>query len=204
MARTILDFNAEYTYQRWREDLDKAKKPRRGTWIKNALFYSALIGLILFAFFYMSDKSGGGKKFGSLSYYKVLTTSMQSVYPQGALVVAWDLEPDEPLTAGLENGTDIVFLKDEDNTVIVHRIIEVMEDYEGQGVRAFQTQGVNNNAPDPWITDERNVLGRVVWHMAGAGDVLAYISEHIILTIAGVVALFVLLTMLRYVLTKDK
>ena len=139
--RTVNDFNREYLYRCWCEEVLAAGQPKRGAAIKNAVFYGLLVIMVLLAFVY-SGRDQAGKAFGPFAYNTVLTTSMQDVYPQGSLITSWAIKPDEPLKTGLDGGTDIVFLQDEETKrVVVHRVIEVIEDYEGAGVRAFRTQG---------------------------------------------------------------
>jgi signal peptidase len=184
--RTVRDFNGEYAYGCWRRE-EAAVAPVRETLVRNAVFYALLLGVVIFAFVRSSGDGGAGKRFGPLAYNTVLTSSMASVYPVGSLVVSWTVKEGEAVSAGLEGGDDIVFTRG-DGTVVVHRIIEVLEDYGDDGRRGFRTQGVNNTAADPDITDERNVVGRVVWSVPYAGAALAFIAGHI----AGVVAAVIL------------
>ena len=199
--RTINDFNSEYRYRLWRRETAAAVSVK-GKTLKNALFYSVLTAAVLLAFIYSGNK-GRGKDYGPFAYNTVLSASMQSVYPKGSLITSWKIKPGEPLKAGLENGTDIVFCKS-DNTVVVHRIIEIMENFEDSGQRAFKTQGVNNRAPDTWITYEGNVIGRVTWHIPHAGSVLAFIADNTIFVSAAVTIIIVLVSLLRYALKKEE
>ena len=193
--RTINDFNREYEYQSWLHEVEAANRPRRSTAIQNAIFYSILLMLVTLVFL-RAGSSGFGKRIGPFAYNTVLTASMNSVYRQGSLIVSWAVKPDEPLTAGLQNGTDIVFTT-ESGTAVVHRIIDIFENYEDSGQRAFRTQGVDNPAPDAWITYEGNVIGRVIWHLPYAGSALALIADNFILTAAAVVIIFTVITLLK-------
>ena len=197
MARTIADFNAEYAYKRWRKEETETAKPQKGSVFLSTMFYLVLIGLVLFVYFYSS--SGSLNKRLGYSLNNVISRSMEPVYPIGALVVSKAVDPGEPLAAGLDDGDDIVFAL-EDATVIVHRIIEIPEGTSDEGLRLFRTQGVNNPDPDPWVIPEEYIVGRVVWSMAGAGDVLAVIAENNMWIIAALVGLFLLVTLLRFVL----
>ena len=193
--RNINDFNREYMYRIWSGEIETSKEPHKKSAVKNVIFYSVLLAAVALAFFYSGSKEPG-KRFGPFTYNTVLTESMNSVSPKGSLITSWAIRPDEPLEAGLETGTDIVFLK-EDGTVIVHRIIEIIEDYEDSGQRAFRTQGVDNPAPDSWITYEGNVLGRVTWHLPYAGDILLVIAENILWVVLITVALAFILTLFQ-------
>ena len=200
--RTANTFNNEYMYRIWLDETSAASKPRKNAVIRSIIFYSILFIMVVLAFFY-SNNNSPGKKFGSFAYNTVLTESMKSVYPPGSLITSWAVKPGEPLKAGMENGTDIVFVKDESCTVVVHRIIEIIEDYEESGQRAFRTQGVDNPEPDHWITYEGNVIGRVMWHMPYAGDILAFIGENILWVIIIITVLTAILTLMKIAFRKE-
>ncbi|MCL2488453.1 MAG: signal peptidase I [Oscillospiraceae bacterium] len=202
-ARTVNDFNREYLYNCWVEETVSAKQPRKGQAIKDSIFYACLLMMVLLAFFY-SGTGQNGKQFGPFAYNSVLTTSMQSVYPQGSLITSWAIAPDEKLTAGLENGTDIVFTKSADGEVVVHRIIAIMEDYEDSGQRAFRTQGVDNPSPDQWVVYEGNVVGRVTWHIPYLGAVMEFIAQNVLWVVLILVILFTIAAMLKIVFKKEQ
>jgi signal peptidase len=199
--RDANDFNQEYMYRCWQEEIEAAGQPQKGAAVKSIAFYGILIIMVTMAFFY-STNSDPGKRFGAFSYNTVLTSSMQSVYPQGSLITSWAIKEGEPLQAGLGNGDDIVFVK-EDETVVVHRIIEIMTDYEDTGQRAFKTQGVDNPTPDSWITYEGNVIGKVTWHVPYVGQGLLFISDNIMLVVGAIVAIAVLLALWQAALKKE-
>jgi len=201
-VRTVNDFNSEYMYECWLDEVKAIGQPKKGEVIKNAVFYGLLIAMVLLAFFY----SGGdepAKRFGPFAYNTVLTGSMESVYSTGSLITSWAVQPNEPLMAGLENGTDIVFVK-ENGDVVVHRIIEIFENYEDSGQRAFRTQGTDNPMPDNWIIYEGNVVGRVTWHVPYVGNILALIASNILLFMGGVAVLCILFSLWKIVFTKDE
>lgn len=202
MPKSLIDFNREYDYKCYLEETQAAKISTKKSIIKSTVFYAVLIIAVMSSFLYSGSKDAG-KRFGPFAYNTVLTPSMNSVYPKGSLVTSWAVKPGEALKAGLSNGTDIVFTR-EDGTVIVHRIIEIMENYEDSGQRAFHTQGVDNPTPDNWITYEGNVIGRVTWHVPYAGDILAFIAAKILWFIIGIAGLFALSALLRIVFSNDK
>jgi signal peptidase I len=202
MIRTVKDFNKEYLYRCWLEETKNAGRSTKGAAVKNILFYSALAVMVLLAFFYSGNRQPG-KRFGPFAYNVVLTTSMNSVYPQGSLITSWAVKQNEPLEAGLANGTDIVFIKDDEGTVVVHRIIEIMEDYENSGQRAFRTQGVDNPSPDTWITYEGNVVGRVTGHVPYLGAVMMLVAENIFYVVGGIAVLAVLFALWKAALKKE-
>jgi len=192
MSKSLIEFNREYTYKCYVEETTP-EAPKKNAPIKTTVFYSALIIIVLFTFFW-SNNNAAGKRFGPFAYNSVLSTSMQSAYPKGSLVASWAIKPDDKLKAGLADGDDIVFVT-ESGKIIVHRVVEIMENYDDSGLRAFRTQGIENSAPDTFITYEGNIIGRVVWHTPHVGKILASISENFFLIIAiiTVVCIFVYL-----------
>ena len=201
MARTANDFNKEYYYKLWRGEMESTEKTGPGKAIQNTIYYVVLVCIVIMAFFY-SNNDSFGKHFGPFAYNTVLTYSMHSVYPQGSLITSWAVEPNEPLQAGLDHGTDIVFVK-EDGMVVVHRIIEIFPNYQDSGQRAFRTQGVDNPFPDSWITYEGNVIGRVTWYLPYAGNILLVIAENVGWVIGGIVLMLAIATMLKIVFNKE-
>jgi len=113
--------------------------------IKNPLVkISVLFSVFLTILFFTVSSKEAGKQIGPFSYNVVFTDSMQSVYPKGSLITSQALKTNEPLKAGLDNGTDIVFTK-EDGTSVVHRIIEIIENYKGGGQRAVFNRKLYQN-----------------------------------------------------------
>jgi len=200
MAKSLIEFNREYTYKCYLEEIT-SEVPQKGTFIKSMVFYSILVIIVFFATFW-SNNNDAGKRFGPFSYNAVLTSSMQSVYPKGSLVASWAIKPGDKLTAGLANGDDIVFVT-ETGKMIVHRIVEVIENYDDSGLRAFRTQGIENSSPDTFVTYEGNVVGRVIWNIPYAGDGLAIISENIFLFIAIITVVCILISLIKMVLSNS-
>ncbi len=201
MPKPLIEFNKQYDYLCFQEELEAEQKTTKGSIVKDTIFYGILVTAIIFAFIY-SKNDEAGKRFGPFAYNTVLTGSMQSVYPKGSLVLSWALKPNEQLRTGLDIGDDIVFLIKGDTTV-VHRILNITENYEDSGQRMFTTQGVENPAPDDYITYEDNVLGRVIFHIPYLGAMLAFIAEKMIWFIAGTIILFALSALLRIVFSDD-
>jgi len=197
----LLEFNRAYAYQCFLREREAAQEKPGGSPVKSAIFYGFLIAAVALAFFYRSGDNSG-QSFGPFAYNTVLTSSMKSVYPKGSLVTSWALKPGEPVQAGLEKGTDIVLIR-EDGMIIVHRIIEIMDNHEESGQRGFRTQGVDNPTQDDWVTYEGNVIGRVTWHAPYLGDALAYIAEKFIWILVVLAAVFALLTVLKIVFKKE-
>ncbi|MDR1537487.1 MAG: signal peptidase I [Clostridiales bacterium] len=170
---------------------DGAKKKRPITvWtrVSDAIFYLALVLMVGAAVYYNTRENGPIVLFKH-SIMTVLTTSMQSVYPKGSLVVLKEVDPDT-----LVEGDDITYMKDQ-STSVTHRIQEIFENYENTGARGFQTYGVNNGAPDQGIVPAIHVRGKVIFHIPKLGMVIAYVGDNIVLLV-GMFGLLLILSFL--------
>ena len=115
---------------------------------------------------------GGPLMIAGWSAALVATGSMNSVIPQGSLIVTAPVEEAE-----LSVGDDITYMSSS-TTTVTHRIIEVVDSTEVAGHRAFITQGVDNSAPDQTPVEAQNVVGRVVFHSHAVGVVLGFIRAN--------------------------
>lgn len=154
--------------------------------IGNILFYSVLIFCTIAVYFYSDSDSSPRNLFG-YSYFTVLTTSMQSVIPQGSLIITKNVDPNQ-----IEVGDDITYLINQ-NTTFTHRVIDIYENYQDTGMRGFQTQGVNNPVPDEDIVIAANIIGVVKFHITGLGSALTYIKYNLWLIILIFVIILVLI-----------
>jgi len=163
--------------------------PKRavGTIIFNVLFYGLLLCLVGGAFLLsLGDK----KPIFGYSFMNVISTSMQSVYPVGTLVIV--KAADE---GTIQIGDDITFVTAEERQV-THRVIGIEEENEGSGERGYETKGVDNEEPDREIVREVNVVGVVKFHVPKMGQWLEWLRGNLIITLcfsAGIVLLAILL-----------
>lgn len=169
------------------------EKSKIRTRITGAIFYSVLVAIIGTAFFLGSQ--GGSRSVLGYSIFSVLTQSMQSEIPQGSLVIVKEVDTDT-----IQVGDDITFLQ-QDQSTVTHRVVDIYEDYGGQGIRGFQTKGLENNKADEQIVYEGNVVGVVAAHFPGAGEILSFIRDHawkIVIAVALILMLvFSLYTFLK-------
>ena len=183
-------------------ELPPAKKPasKKKTVmpiVSNVLFYGALLG-ILFGVFAATAKDDRPHDIFGYSYFTVLSKSMQSEIPKGSFVVTKRTEPTE-----LKTGDDITFFKDF-NTTITHRVIEIHENYNGSGERGFKTQGIENDEPDEVIVSAGNIVGKVVFHIPKAGEIMKNIAKNIWFIIAALALLMIFGISLRVYIKESK
>ena len=151
-------------------------KKRRGVLriLADVLFYTAILA-VLFSAAISNHNDGTPKTILGYSYYTVLTTSMQSEIPKGAFILVRRTDPGD-----LRIGDDITFVRGRGVTV-THRIVGIVEDFEGNGARGFQTKGVSNVNPDKEIVRGEDVMGKVILVLPAMGAVISYLNENIFL-----------------------
>jgi signal peptidase I len=140
--------------------------------ISNIVFYAALAAVVLGAVI-IGNNNNGSSRFLSYQYSAVLSPSMQSMIPQGSLVITKKVP-----SAQIKAGDVITFLRSDEESV-THQVIDVVPDFDGRGSLGFRTKGTDNMDPDPDIVGAANVIGVVKVHVNGLGFTMRYISENI-------------------------
>ena len=140
----------------------------------------------------------GVRLFG-LQVYTVLSGSMEPAYPVGALLYDKKVDPGE-----LGPGDVITFMLDED-TIVTHRIVEVVPDEEDPSVIRFRTKGDANAAEDGSLVHYKNVLGTPVFAIPKLGYFASFVQQPPGLYVAiAFGAVLVLLAFLPDLLGDDK
>lgn len=104
-----------------------------------------------------------GVRLVGLRPFVVLSGSMEPTYPVGALIYVKKVD-----YKTLSVGDAITFMMDED-TVVTHRIIEILPDDTEPDTLRFVTQGDANDAPDGSTVHYKNILGKPVLAVPGLG-----------------------------------
>jgi len=136
------------------------------------LFY-VIIAFILIVTLVFGGKTHDGFHLFGYSGFTVLSGSMQREIPEGSLVITKAVEPET-----IEIGDDITFVRD-DNATVTHRVVDIIEDYAGNGSRGFQTQGLENPEPDRDIVYADNIIGMVKYSVPELGFALSYASDNL-------------------------
>lgn len=100
--------------------------------------------------------------------FAVLSGSMQSNIMKGDLVVVKEVD-----TTTLAKN-DIIAYRTEDDSVVTHRIIEVINE---NGKTYFVTKGDNNNVEDDKLVGESSVEGKYVFRISGLGDFIVFVQQ---------------------------
>ena len=140
--------------------------------IANGVFYLLLIVAVLsFALVGRGSAAREPARIAGHSFMTVLTISMEPTLPRNALVVLRHRDAD------LLNERDIVTYLEATGVTITHRIIDIYEDYEGSGSRAFRLQGDNNVGPDRDLIMADAVLGDIVFSSLIIGQIIVFIQH---------------------------
>lgn len=111
-----------------------------------------------------------GVRLFDLQVYTVLSGSMEPKYPVGSLIYVRQAELDE-----LKVDDVITFMADE-NTVVTHRIIEIVPDDKDPSVIRYRTRGDANNSPDAGLVHYKNVIGKPICTIPYLGYVAHFIQ----------------------------
>ena len=140
----------------------------------------------------------GVRLFG-LQVYTVLSGSMEPAYHVGALLYDKKVDP-----AQLRPGDVITSMLDEE-TIVTHRIVEVVPDEEDPSVIRFRTKGDANAAEDGSLVHYKNVLGTPVFTIPKLGYFANFVQQPPGLYVAiAFGAVLVLLAFLPDLLGDDK
>ena len=132
-----------------------------------------------------------GVRLIGLRPYVVLSGSMEPTYHVGSLIYVKSVDYKE-----LQAGDPITFMASED-TVVTHRIIEVLVDEEDPNTIRYFTQGDANAVADGSSVHYKNVLGKPVFSIPYLGYVSNYIQNppgtYIAISAAAILILLVFL-----------
>lgn len=148
------------------------------SFIGNILFYVALVAVVLgVALFGLQEPGQPPRDLGGYAVMTVLTGSMHPTLPIDTLLVMGPVDTNE-----LEVNDIITFIRP-NNRVITHRIVDIRENFNSNGDRAFITKGdaVATNDPDPVMA--YNVIGEIIWYNYPMGRVIVFVQEHILMIV---------------------
>ena len=110
-----------------------------------------------------------GARLAGFHLYSVLSGSMEPTYHVGAIIYVKDVDP-----FTVQPGQVITFMMSEE-TVVTHRVVEVVPDPEDSSVVWFVTKGDANEINDLSMVHYKNVIGTPVFTV----PYLGYLSDYI-------------------------
>lgn len=112
-----------------------------------------------------------GVRIFGLQPFVVLSGSMEPEYHVGSLIYVKSVD-----YRALQVGDDITYMLDKD-TVVTHRIIEVLVDEEDPETLRYFTQGIANEVPDATSIHYKNIIGKPLFAIPYLGYVSNYIQD---------------------------
>lgn len=150
--------------------------------ITNAILIATIILVIVIAIralvFKKSDVFGYG-------LYIIMSGSMESTISTGDVVITKKYNKD------LQKGDIIAFQTS--NVVTVHRIVEI---YEENGKKLYETKGDNNNTVDAKKITISEVKGEVVCTIPKIGNIILFLKSHLIILVY-IVAFIIIVYLIR-------
>lgn len=140
-----------------------------------------------------------GVRVVGLQPYVVLSGSMEPTYHVGSLIYVKSVDYKD-----LKVGDPITYMVSQD-TVVTHRIIEVLVDEEDPNTIRYFTQGDANDVPDGMSVHYKNIIGKPVFSIPYLGYVSNYIQNppgSYVSIAAG--ALLILLVFLPDIFAEDE
>ena len=132
-----------------------------------------------------------GARFIGLNVYTVLSGSMEPTYHVGSLIYVKDVDTDE-----LKAGDVITYMLDED-TIVTHRIVDIIPDEIDPSIIRFQTKGDANDSVDGSLVHYKNVIGTPVFSIPKLGYLANYIQKppgrYIAISAGAIILLLVFL-----------
>lgn len=140
-----------------------------------------------------------GVRLVGLQPYVVLSGSMEPTYHVGSLVYVQKVDYHD-----LKVGDPITYMLDSD-TVVTHRIIEVLVDEEDPNTLRYFTQGDANDIPDGTSVHYKNIIGKPLFSIPYLGYVSNYIQQPPGLYVAlATGAILILLVFLPDIFSEDE
>jgi signal peptidase len=122
-------------------------------------------------------------------YYFVQSGSMEPELPLGSFILVKLTEPEE-----IRVGDNVSFyfagIGSSEPTFWTHKVIEIVKN---EGTPKFQTQGVANPSPDPFVLEGEHIIGKVIYCNPTLGPVLMFASKNPLPIIAVIGALVIFL-----------
>lgn len=140
--------------------------------VKNTLFTIALSCLLLTSTYLITMRVKGEQPelFG-YKFYVVLTGSMEPEINPGDMVIVKNVNYNS-----INVGDIITFTDVHGKNITTHRVTNI----EFDGETKFITKGDANNTEDEGKVSESQILGKLSKNVKGAGSVLSYIKENIL------------------------
>lgn len=124
--------------------------------------------------------------------YGVLTGSMAPTYPVGSLIYVKSVDTSELRVQ------DVITFSLPPNTIVTHRIVEMVPDENNPSIIRYRTKGDANNDVDASLVSAGNIIGKVMFAVPQLGYFANYIQEppgiYVAILVCGLMIAFVFYT----------
>lgn len=170
--------SAPQKFERKRRYMNKTAKIiwKIVTWVLVGIVAVFAIGLV-------------GVRIIGIQPYTILSGSMEPEYQVGSLIYVKKVD-----YKTIEPGDVITFMIDQD-TVVTHRVVEVVPDENDSTVLRYKTKGDANDVEDGSLVHYMNVIGSPIFTVPGMGYIANFVQKPpgLYFTIAGVALLILLM-----------
>lgn len=152
------------------EELEDSRELRVQRRISVLVTVLLILAVLLCLYVAIQVLSNGYVDFGGFMMFRVVTGSMEPTIPTGALLVSQQTD-----IAAIRLDDIICFRTQEAEIwgkIVTHRVVEILEAADGSVL--LRTRGDANLVADGYFVDQRNLVGKVIWH-TGDGSMLATI-----------------------------
>lgn len=138
--------------------------------IFSMIYYVILLWVLLS--FILNNGSGVPSVIRGMSGFCLQSDSMESMIPKDSLVITKTIEAEN-----IEIG-DIVTFMVGPTTSVTHRVVGIIESYNGTGQRGFETKGTENKKKDLGVIVPGDIIGKVVFQSVLMGKILTLFKEY--------------------------
>ncbi len=119
-----------------------------------------ILAVLLCLYVVIQVLSNGFVNFGGFMMFRVVTGSMEPTIPVGALLVTKQVDIE---SIRLD---DIICFRTQEaeiwGKIVTHRVVGIFEGLDGRPL--LETKGDANLVMDGFLVDQRNFVGKVMWH----------------------------------------
>lgn len=202
--RPVQPRSRTHDYQLEQEQREKSAYRKIGVFLYNLLFYSLTVGILLMSVMFAFSDKGDASIFG-YRFYNVLTNSMAPVEgsPAGGFYSGDMVLVQMKSGADVQAGDIVTYRVGDGSQYLTHRMIERLDELNGEEGDYLITKGDANQAPDPPVSADR-VLGKVLFAIPKLGTLISFFRENIWLSGLLLVTLFAFLVVFKAYLFSEE
>jgi len=181
------------SYKKLRSKRKKIAVLRMIVWL---LVIALLPVFVFFSIVIINPKAG--HNFFGYNIYMVTSTSMTGVCDKGSCIAVKSVNSIKDVSIG----TDITFIREIDGETVTHRVIDILEDEEGNV--SYITKGVANPNADQGAVKFKDVIGVRVKTLNTLGNIVSYFrTSYGIITFLAIFVTIIVVFNISFRLSDD-